>query len=153
MHEAYWRIRDLVLRESGLSDRDIALLVAATAAARSDSYCALAWGSRLAAQADAETAARVVGGSAADLDNRGTALVDWASCVAINPNSTTAADIDRLREVGPTDRQIFGATVFITLRMAFSTVNGALGAQPDLQLAQEAPAPVGAAVGYGRPPA
>ena len=45
--EAYEHARDLVLHECGLSDRDVALLVAATAAARSDSYCALAWGSRL----------------------------------------------------------------------------------------------------------
>jgi len=38
-------------------------------------------------------------------------------------------------------------------RMAFSTVNDALGAQPDAQLAAAAPVPVLAAVSYGRPPA
>lgn len=43
--------------------------------------------------------------------------------------------------------------MFITLRMAFSTVNDALGAQPDAQLALAVPPPVRAAVSYGRPPA
>ena len=57
--EAYEHARDLVLHECGLSDRDVALLVAATGAARSDSYCALAGGSRLAACADVQTAATV----------------------------------------------------------------------------------------------
>ena len=153
VHEAFEGARDLALRESGLSGRDVALLVVATAAARADSYCALGWGSRLAARADADTAARVLAGSVAGLDDRGTALVQWASQVATNPNSTTAAEVDRLRGVGLDDRQIFGATVFIALRMAFSTVNDAFGAQPDLQLAHKVPAPVRAAVTYGRPPA
>ena len=76
----------------------------------------------------------------------------WARRVATDPNSTTAADVDGLREVGLSDRQIFEATVFITLRMAFSTVNDALGAQPDAQLAQAVPPPIRAAVSYGRPP-
>jgi len=50
-----------------------------------------------------------------------------------------------------TDRQIFEATMLIAWRMAFSTVNDALGAQPGAQLAAAAPAPVCAAVSYGRP--
>ena len=151
--EAYEHARDLVLHECGLSDRDIALLVTATAAARSDSYCALAWGSRLAARSDLETAASVLAGSAAGLDDRASALTQWARRVATDPNSTTPADVERLREVGLTDRQIFDATVFVTLRMAFSTVNDALGAHPDVQLAQAVPARIRAAVNFGRPPA
>ena len=150
--EAYEHARDVVLHECGLSDRDIALLVVATAAARSDSYCALGWGRRLAARADVETAVSVVAGTAAGLDDRGSALVHWARRVATDPNSTTAADVDGLREVGLSDRQIFEATVFITLRMAFSTVNDALGTQPDAQLARAVPPPIRAAVSYGRPP-
>jgi alkylhydroperoxidase/carboxymuconolactone decarboxylase family protein YurZ len=33
------------------------------------------------------------------------------------------------------DEEIFDATVFVAFRLAFSTVNDALGARPDLQLA------------------
>jgi len=40
-------------------------------------------------------------------------------------------------------------TVFVALRLAFSTINDALGAQPDPQLFESAPAQVAAAVNYG----
>ena len=151
--EAFYAMRALLTRESELSSTDAALLFAATAAARSDSYCSLAWGTRLAEQADPGTAAQVLAGSAAGLDPRSAALSDWARRVAADPNSTTPADVGRLRDVGLTDRQIFEATMLIAWRMAFSTVNGALGAEPDAQLAAAAPAPVRAAVSFGRPPA
>lgn len=42
--------------------------------------------------------------------------------------------------------------MLIAWRIAFSTVNGALGAQPDAQLAAGAPVPVRTAVSFGRPP-
>jgi hypothetical protein len=69
-----------------------------------------------------------------------------------DPNATTKADIERLRELGLGDREIFEATVLVAFRLAFSTINDALGAAPDKQLADTAPAPVRAAVDYGRPP-
>jgi hypothetical protein len=56
----------------------------------------------------------------------------------------------RLRELGLGDREIFEATAFVVLRLAFSTVTDALGAAPDMQLADAAPAPVRGAVSYGR---
>lgn len=37
------------------------------------------------------------------------------------------------------------------LRLAFSTVNGSLGAEPDRQLGDTAPGPIREAVRYGRP--
>jgi alkylhydroperoxidase family enzyme len=149
---AFTETRALLIRESDLSAADVALLVAATAAARADSYCALAWGTRLAAQTDVETASNVVGGSFAGLDGRTAELADWARHVALDPNSTTSTDIARLHGIGLNDRQIFEATLLIALRMAFSTVNDALAAHPDAQLAQAAPPEVRAAVSYGRPP-
>lgn len=149
--EAFFAARGLLERESDLSAYDKALLFAAAASARSDSYCSLAWGARLAGQADAQTAARVLAGSVAGLDPRAAALCHWAQRVARDPNSTTAADADSLRAVGLTDRQILEATLLIAWRVAFSTVNAALGAHPDEQLAAEAPAAVRAAVSYGRP--
>ena len=41
--------------------------------------------------------------------------------------------------------------LFVALRLAFSTVNDALGAAPDRELTERAPAPVRAAVTFGRP--
>jgi len=54
-----------------------------------------------------------------------------------------AADFD--------DREIFEATLLLSLRLAFSTVNDSLGAEPDRQLADGVPGPVRAAVTFGRP--
>ena len=42
-------------------------------------------------------------------------------------------------------------TTFVALRLAFATVNDALGAQPDAELAAGAPPAVAAAVTFGRP--
>lgn len=43
--------------------------------------------------------------------------------------------------------------MYVALRLAFSTVNDALGAHPDAELADEAPAAVRDAVTWGRRPA
>src|SRR6266542_2808336 len=48
------------------------------------------------------------------------------------------------------DAQIFAITAFVALRIAFSTVNDALGARPDHELSETAPASVRDAVTYGR---
>jgi hypothetical protein len=71
--------------------------------------------------------------------------------VARDPNATSAADVDELRAAGYDDGQIAALTTFVALRMAFSTVNDALGARPDSALADAAPEGVRAAVTYGRP--
>ena len=60
-------------------------------------------------------------------------------------------DVERLRALGYDDRQIFAITLFIALRLAFSTVNDALGVRPDAQLRDSAPAAVLDAVTFGRP--
>ena len=41
--------------------------------------------------------------------------------------------------------------MFIAFRLAFSTVNDALGVQPDWELGESVPKEVGAAVTFGRP--
>lgn len=145
-------LRADLLAESDLSPREAAVMVAATAAARGDAYCALAWGLRLAELTDEATAAKVLQGFAADLPVREAALMDWSRQVVKDPNATTQADVDRLREAGLSDREIFEATTWIAFRMAFSTINDALGAPPDLQLAEDAPRLVREAVSYGRQP-
>ena len=68
-----------------------------------------------------------------------------------NPNATTRDDVDALRAAGFTEREIFEATTFIGFRLAFSTINAALGARPDWQVAAAAPPAVQQAVAYGRP--
>jgi uncharacterized peroxidase-related enzyme len=147
-------LRSRLMETSALGDRDLAVLVASTAGALGDSYCSLAWGRKLTALTDDETAAAVVSGhEAEELSGREAALAGWARQVVRDPNATTQADVEALREAGLGEREIFEATLFIGLRLAFSSVNDALGAPPDRQLADAAPEALRAAVSFGRPPA
>lgn len=136
---------------AGLDDRTRALLVTACAATIGDSYCSLAYGSRLAREAGDDVAAAVLLDHDSALSPPERTLVRWARRVSRDPSGTTTADVDQLRALGYSDRQIFAITLFIAMRLAFSTVNDALGATPDIELTERAPAAVRSAVTYGRP--
>ena len=128
-----------------------AILVTACTSAFGDAYCTLAWGSKLAELTDEETAAGVVAGTDDRLDAAERAAAGWARKVARDPNATTAEDVQQLRDAGFTDQQIFTMTVLVALRLAFTTVNDALGARPDRTLHDTTPAAVRDAVTFGRP--
>ncbi|KHL12833.1 putative peroxidase-related enzyme [Mumia flava] len=151
----FTEVRATLLAGTTLDDREIAVVVVATASGLGDAYCSLAWGANLAALTDDETAAGVLADAPGipTLSPRERALADWARQVARDPNSTTAEDVEALRAVGLTDREIFEATSLAAFRLAFSTVNDALGARPDAGLAARVPDAVRAAVTYGRPAA
>jgi uncharacterized peroxidase-related enzyme len=140
-------------KASGLAFRQRGILVAATASTLRDSYCSLAWGGKLAGDAGADVAAGVLAGSDVHLTAQERAMAAWARKVVGDPNATTSADVQALRDVGLTDEQIFAITTFVSLRLAFSTVNDALGAQPDGSLVRSLPPEVVQAVDYGRAPA
>jgi uncharacterized peroxidase-related enzyme len=153
LFDSFTALRASLTDVSTLTERDLAVLVTATVSQRNDSYCSLAWGPRLAKLTDNETAAHVLAGlSAPALSDREAALADWARQVVRDPNATTSDDIARLREVGVGDREIFEATAYIAFRLALATVNDALGAAPDRQLAYAAPDPIREAVAFGRRP-
>lgn len=150
---AYVDTRSALVQGSSLTERDLAVLVTATAAQRGDSYCSLAWGTRLARLTGADAAAEVIGGGMPDaLSPREAALASWARQVVRDPNATTPSDVEALRAAGVDDQAIFDATTFVALRLAFSTVNDALGAAPDKELVDKVPEPVRDAVRYGRTP-
>jgi len=138
---------------SGLTFRQRGILVTAAASALGDSYCSLAWGGKLGTASDAAVAAGVLNGSDTGLTDQEKAMAAWARKVAADPNATTPADIQALRDAGLDDGQIFAITSFVALRLAFSTINDALGTQPDEQLALSVPRQVREAVTYGRPAA
>jgi uncharacterized peroxidase-related enzyme len=153
--EQFVALRTGLMQAWTLTDRDRAVLVAATASTLGDSYCSFAWGDKLATLTDDTTAAAVLAGEPRPegLDAREAALGEWARQVVRDPNGATSADVDRLRAAGLDDREIFDATFFVALRLAFSTVNDALGAPPDTQLVERVPEPVRRTVTYGRQPA
>jgi alkylhydroperoxidase family enzyme len=134
-----------------LSVRQRGILVSACASTLGDSYCSLAWGSKLAHVSDAQTASGVLRGQDDALSPAELAMAVWARKVARDPNRTSAADVQELRDAGFSDSQIFAITVFVALRIAFSTVNDALGVCPDAALRSTAPQEVLDAVTFGRP--
>jgi uncharacterized peroxidase-related enzyme len=152
--EAMAALRKQLVAGSSLTPRDLGVMACATAATIGDSYCALAWGQKLTQEAGAPVAAAVLEDDAAlaALTARDRALAAWARCVAADANAITHADVAALRAAGFADRDVLEVTVYVALRMAFSTVNDALGVGPDAQLAEAVPPEVRAAVRYGRAP-
>jgi alkylhydroperoxidase family enzyme len=139
---------------AGLSSRDEGVLITALASTLGDSYCSLAWGTRLARATDPDTVVAVIKGQPAEaLTEREMALAGWARKMAADPNSTTQTDVDALRHAGMSDGQISATTAFVALRIAFSTFNDAIGAAPDLQKLEAAPPEVASAIDFGRVPA
>ena len=136
---------------AGLSVRDRGILIMAGASTLGDSYCALAWGGKITKESgDPEVAACVLRGDDAQLDDRARALAAWARQVASDPNATSSDDVQGLRAVGFDDAQILALTAFVALRLAFSSVNDALGIQPD-HVFDGLAEPVRSAVTFGRP--
>lgn len=154
LYKAFVALRLDLMKDSALDRRDLAAIVCATAAQRRDGYCALAYGLQMSQMAGPEAAAALAsGGDDAALTQRDRALARWSAQVARDPNATTAADVQALRDAGLDERAIFDATLLAALRLAFTSVNAALGVQPDAQLRARAPAELAAAVNYGRPTA
>jgi uncharacterized peroxidase-related enzyme len=139
-----------VTRAGSLTLMQRAVLVTAAASTLGDSYCSLAWGKKLAAEAGSDVAVAVLRGGDQNLGTAEQALAQWARAVAADPNAITAADLQRLRDAGFDEEQIFAITTFVALRLAFSSINDALGARPDRQLGSSTPEPVVAAVNFGR---
>lgn len=149
VHDGLFDLMGMVA--AGLDVRQRGILVTACASVHGDSYCSVAWGAKLAEVSDASTAAGVLRGDDDGLSPREHAMAEWARQVARDPNRTSEADVQALRAAGFTDPEIFAITVYVALRLAFSTVNDALGAAPDASYRTVAPGAVLDAVTYGRP--
>jgi len=149
---AFADLRSEVVSRSSLSPREVAVMVVATASTLGDSYCSLAWGKRLSGLAGEEAAAALLKGDEGSLSKREAALARWARKVVQDPNATTEADVEQLRDAGLGEQEIFEATVWIGMRLGFSTINDALGIRPDRELARRVPKLVGDSVKFGRAP-
>jgi alkylhydroperoxidase family enzyme len=136
--------RPFTLRECGI-------LVTASASALGDSYCSLAWGTKLARKASPELAAGVLRGDDVGLTAQERAMAEWARLVVRNPGASTAQDVQSLRDAGFSEEDILAMTLYIGLRVALATVHDALGACPDAEFKTAAPPEVLNAVTYGRP--
>ncbi|MFS3130837.1 carboxymuconolactone decarboxylase family protein [Nocardioides sp. Bht2] len=125
-----------VAEEGGITPRQRFLIVLASSAARESKYCVLAWQRKFPGLLEPASIAGIVDGVApiAGLEASEQALVTWVRLCVERPTATRHEDVEILRAAGYSDRQIFAVTVFAALRMAFATVNDALGAEPDDEL-------------------
>ena len=151
-HDRLFVLMGAASRAGGLSQRQRGILVTACASALGDSYCSLAWGRKLALEVGPTVAAAVLRGDDAALTEPDVALARWARHVVRDPNGVTAHDVEHLRQAGFDDRAIVAVTLFVALRLAFSSVNDALGGRPDAELVASVPEEVRDAVTFGRPP-
>lgn len=99
-HGALFALMDVAVAPLDLDRRRRGILVAACAATLGDSYCALAWGARLAAASDDDTAASVIRGLDEGLTDAERAMAGWARALARDPNGTVRADVGVLRDHG-----------------------------------------------------
>lgn len=136
---------------ASLTFRQRGVLISAMASTLGDPYCSLAWGARLAGEVGDDAAAGVLHDDDSGLAPPERALAAWARQVTSAPSESRPEQVEALRAAGYDDAQILAITAFVALRMAFSTINAALGARPDHELAEQAPGPVRAVVAYGRP--
>jgi alkylhydroperoxidase family enzyme len=135
---------DLSLRQRGV-------LTTAMAASLGDSACAYAWGGKLATWAhDPAVPASVLNGDDGALTPDERVLAAWTRKVVGAPNETGPEDVDELRAAGFSDDQIFAVTLFVVLRLAFSSFNDALGLRLDQAVVDALPAVVRDAVTWGR---
>ncbi|MFC0624295.1 carboxymuconolactone decarboxylase family protein [Kribbella deserti] len=150
-HDALFGLLGQCAEAANLDDRRRGILITATASTLGDSYCSLAWGTKLADPSLAASLLQASDDRVEGLDDAERAMAAWARKVVRDPNGTRQSDVQELKAAGFTDAEIVAITLFVALRMAFSTVNDALGARPDAAYRATAPAEVLAAVNYGRP--
>lgn len=84
-------------------------------------------------------------------DEADAAAIDLAEKVARDAASVEQSDIDRLRELGLTDAEIFDVVAAAALRSFFAKTLDGLGAQADAQFAHQLDGKLLDAVTVGRP--
>lgn len=116
-----------------LDPRRYELVTLAAARALRSSYCSLAHGKVLrdAHHTPGEVQAIATQPESAGLDAVDVAVMAFAAQVARDAPSVSAADVQRLRDHGLSDAEIFDVAAAASARCFFSTLLDALGAEPD----------------------
>lgn len=148
--EAWQRLNGSIKAEADLRRYELAT-VAAARRLRS-SYCMLAHGTVLIEQfmEPDELRSLATDHRSAGLGEVDVAIMDLAEKVVDDATSVTQADIDRLKQLGLSDAEVFDVILAAAARCFFSKVLDAVGAQPDREYAELEPALRDALV-VGRP--
>jgi len=139
VYEAWLQLRDAI---SGSMDlRRYELVTIAAARNLRSSYCTLQHGKLLATRflEPAQVRDVVLDHRSAGLDEVDMALMDLAEKVADDATSVTEADVERLRDLGLSDAEIFDVVVAAAARCFFSKTLDALCVQADPVFAELEP--------------
>jgi uncharacterized peroxidase-related enzyme len=127
-----WAALNVAIR-SGMDLRRYELVTLAAARRLGSSYCSMAHGTVLR---DRFFAAQDVRRIAADhrsagLDEVEVAVMDLAERVVSDPRGVTAEDVEALRRLGLSERDVLDVVLTAAARCFFATVLDALGVEPD----------------------
>ena len=129
------------------------LVTIAAARAYRSTYCTAAHSKFLRDDCGDEATMRAIAAdpSGAALDATDRALMDFATRVARDASSITAADVDELRAHGLEDAEIVDVVLAASARGFFTKVLDALGVQADFQLGETFDPELRSQVTVGRP--
>jgi uncharacterized peroxidase-related enzyme len=126
-----WRQMNGAIK-STMDPRRYELATLAAALRLRSSYCSLAHGEKLGELGSvAETVATARDRRTAGLSDLDLAIMDFADLVTEAADSVTQEDIDRLRDLGLSDDEIFDVAAAASARCFFSKLIDAMGAHPD----------------------
>jgi uncharacterized peroxidase-related enzyme len=116
-----------------LSMREWRLITLVAAKRVRSTYCSLVYGSALIKELGSADQVLAVQRDfrAAGLSERDVAMLEYAEKVTTNAPAVTAADVERLRQVGFSDAQIYDIALCASLRSFMSRFYDAVGAMPD----------------------
>ncbi len=136
LYEAWLGLNGAV--KGGMDLRRYELVTLAAARRLRSSPCALAHGSVLAERfMETDQLLDVVADHRhAGLDELDVAVMDLAEKVAGDATAVTQEDVDRLRSLGLSDREVFDVVAAAAVRCFFSSVLDGLGAEPDARFAE-----------------
>jgi uncharacterized peroxidase-related enzyme len=131
VYKAWQQLKDSIAGE--MDPRRYELATLAAARELRSSYCALAHGKVLVDKfLDAATVqALALDHAEAGLDEVDVAIMDLAAKVARDTTKVTERDIQRLRDLGLSDPEIFDVVLAAAARCFFSKAVDAMGVQPD----------------------
>jgi uncharacterized peroxidase-related enzyme len=149
--EAWNTLNDAI--RSHMDRRRYELVTIAAARAYRSTYCTAAHSKFLRDVCGDESTMRAVAAapSGADLDAADRALVGFATHVADDASSITAADVQELRDHGLSDEEIVDVVLAASARAFFTKTLDALGVQADVQLGDTFDPAVREQLTVGRP--
>lgn len=119
--------------KSTMDPRRYELATVAAAVRRRSSYCSMAHAEKLLGLGSSpeEVTALAQAPLSARLSEEEQAIVDYATKVAGDPASVDESDIERLRQAGLSDAEIFDVAAAAAARCFFASLSDALGTLPD----------------------